>query len=316
MITKENLERLSKNIYIIHAPTNIGILVTDNFLYIIDSGMEDDTIKQICTLLEETFLQKKIKAVLNTHSHADHSGGNYFLQQNYQAEVWTSKTEGYLNEIPDVQSAIVWGARPFKKLNTKFFHNEHKSTTTNFLSENNIITLTNQNKVPVLRIYPKSIPGHYFEQYGFLVEDIEDNKKVFFTGDALYGRQTLKDFWIPFMFNIEQFKDSIIKIEETKADIFAPSHGELYTKENIHEIAEMNKIVNLEIETIILKMLKQEHTAETLLKALADYAGIKLSLGNLVLVQCTVKSYLSSLELRGLISCSAKENKLIWKIKN
>ena len=79
---------ISDCIYYISGPTNIGIIEeqlsdTKSNLYMIDSGCNTEDGKRIFTEITEYFSKKDItiKAIINTHSHADHCGANNYIQQ-------------------------------------------------------------------------------------------------------------------------------------------------------------------------------------------------------------------------------------------
>ena len=74
------LVKLNENDYYIDCPSKIGIVkVSDNEVILIDSGNDKDTAKKIYRILNEN--NWILKAIFNTHSHADHIGGNKFLQE-------------------------------------------------------------------------------------------------------------------------------------------------------------------------------------------------------------------------------------------
>ena len=74
------LIRAGENSYYVDCPAKIGIVVLDNNgVCLIDSGSDKDTGKKVRQILEKQ--NWKLKAIFNTHSHADHVGGNNFFQK-------------------------------------------------------------------------------------------------------------------------------------------------------------------------------------------------------------------------------------------
>ncbi len=158
-----------------------------------------------------------------------------------------------------------------------------------------------------------SLPGHFFDQVGFLVTDKSENKKTFFLGDGFFGVPLLKRFWIPFIYEPEDFRKSIEKIEEIYADFYVPGHGDVCTTENLEAITEFNIIVTLEFEKLIKKLLLEKpQNQEELLKSVADYAGLELKESNYILIGTTLRSYLSSMDKRGILQHKIVENRLVW----
>ena len=166
-----------------------------------------------------------------------------------------------------------------------------------------------------IQFTPISLPGHYYGQEGFLVNDTENNKKVFFLGDALFGMQMLKKYWIPYMIDPNIFLQSLKKVASIDADYYVPGHGEIYTRENLNAIIEMNVMVVLETRSLLLKLLdKTAMTHEELLESVADFSGIDLHLSQFVLIGSTLRSYLSCLKDEGLVICYIEDNRLLWKL--
>ena len=75
----------------------------------------------------------------------------------------------------------------------------------------------------------------------------------------------------------------------------------------------MNKLTTLETEQLVLKILKTPHTAEEVLKEVADYASIPLAMGQYILIGCTLRSYISCLYNKDKLTFSIKENRMLWQ---
>ena len=80
------LIQIGEKTYYIKNPTNIGVYkVDENNVYIIDSGNDKDAGKKILKIIEEN--NWKIKGIINTHSNADHIGGNKVIQDRTGCEI-------------------------------------------------------------------------------------------------------------------------------------------------------------------------------------------------------------------------------------
>ena len=310
-ISPSSFSKLSEHIGYFSHRTNVGLINADDGLYIIDSGDSEQDGKDIVDSCRELFPEKKIKAILNTHSHQDHSGGNHYITQSTGAETWTSKKEADILSNPDFMSVIYWGAICFDDLRAQGFVPEYSNTVQKTLSEETIQISSN------ISVKCISLPGHYFGQMGYLISDKTDGKSVFFLGDSCFGSQMLKKYWIPYMLDPEMFRKSIEKIESLYADFYVPSHGELCNKQRIHAITELNSLVTFETECLLLNILKQgPATHEAILKKAADFAGLNLKLSQFVLIGTTFRSYLSSMADRGLVSYIMKDNQMLWCLKD
>lgn len=313
-LTEEALEQISPHVAVIHNATNIGVVESPQSVVLVDSGSDDDAAKHILRIIQKRYPQKQLEAAINTHSHADHAGGNDYLVRHTGCGIWAPFEESKSIELPRLQSTIIWGGRPFRDIETKFYQTQRGTHVSKIISGTfygeDSPTATDKPTVTMTAV-PR--PGHYFDQAGILVHDNGDGKKVFFLGDALFGVSIIKKYWIPFLYDVGQFRTSLETIENTDADFYIPSHGEIYTKENIHEIVEMNKLTTLETEELILRILKAPHTAEELLKEVADYASITLGMGQYVLIGCTLRSYLSCLYNDNKVKFEIADNRMLWK---
>ena len=80
------LIKLSEKIYYFDSPSKVFVYkLNDNDVCLIDSGNNKDAGKKILKLLNEHNL--KLKYIINTHSHADHTGGNNYLQTNTSCKI-------------------------------------------------------------------------------------------------------------------------------------------------------------------------------------------------------------------------------------
>ena len=301
---------ISDCIYYISGPTNIGIIEeqlsdTKSNLYMIDSGCNTEDGKRIFTEITEYFSKKDItiKAIINTHSHADHCGANNYIQQKTNCEIWITENEQGSLINPFLQPIISWGGNPLPEINSSYYVAE-KTVPNKIINTNEKLTLLNGIKISFI-----NLPGHYFEMVGILCEN--DNKKVLFASDGIFGRKNIGKYWIPFLYDVKEFKNSLDTISSLNADFCIPGHGEPTSQ--IEETVELNKIAIISNEQCILEALKyKEQTQEDILKYVADKNEINLHIAQYMLIGCTIKAYLTFLYNEGKISYHIKENKMYW----
>lgn len=301
---------ISDCIYYISGPTNIGIIEeqlsdTKSNLYMIDSGCNTEDGKRIFTEITEYFSQKDItiKAIINTHSHADHCGANNYIQQKTNCEIWITENEQGSLINPFLQPIISWGGNPLPEINSSYYVAE-KTVPNKIINTNEKLTLNNGIKISFI-----NLPGHYFEMVGILCED--NNKKILFASDGIFGRKNIGKYWIPFLYDVKEFKNSLDTISSLNADFCIPGHGEPTSQ--IEETVELNKIAIISNEQCILEALKyKEQTQEDILKYVADKNEINLHIAQYMLIGCTIKAYLTFLYNEGKISYHIKENKMYW----
>ena len=114
------LIKVGEKTYYIKNPTNIGIYkVDEENVYLIDSGNDKDAGKKIIKIVEEQGW--KIKGIINTHSNADHIGGNKVIQDRTGCAIYAYNIEKSFTENPILEPSFLYGGYPFKDLRNKFF---------------------------------------------------------------------------------------------------------------------------------------------------------------------------------------------------
>lgn len=308
-IAEPTLKKLTEHTAVFFHSTNIGVIECESGLYVIDSGSSQADGKKLAETLKALYPSKKIKALINTHSHSDHAGGNAEFIRLTRAELWTTRQEAVLLENPEIICDVYWGGTAFDELNTERYRCL-ESVRTDRIIDNQTIELDKD--VTLVFI---DLKGHYYSHTGLLVREKDTGSTLFFLGDALFGKELIKKTWLPFLMDPVEFRTSVGVIENTEADFYIPSHGNFFTRKDISAACEMNIILTLEAETLILKFLEAPRTQETLLKDMMDYAGINARLAQYIWIGVTIRSYLSSLEHRGLIEHIVEDSRLYWRKK-
>ena len=306
---EENILKLTKYVSVLLKITNIGIIEEEDGLYVIDSGPFEKDGNELAQTLASLFPEKKILALINTHSHSDHAGGNAAFIKKTQAPLWAPEKDAVFLESPGFITMFYWAGLPFAELEDDRFRSLASVKPERLISQGKIAEGKN------VIIEAVSLEGHFLSHMGFLVTDKVSEQTVLFCGDALFGRELLNRTWIPFLTDPEEFRTSLLVIENTQADIYVPSHGNPVKKDGIDAACEINTLVTLEDEALILKLLSEPLSTETLIKKALDYAGADAKIAQYIWIGVTLRSYLSSLEKRNLIEHFMKDNILYWRKK-
>ena len=310
-------KKLTDSVYFLPGATNIGIISCfsstkkTNEVYLVDTGMSASDAKVILEELKSLFPKEKgdysIKAIISTHSHADHCGGNKYIIEKTKCDLLATKKESGSIQNPFLQAAVIWGGNPIPEITGPYYEAE-PTIPTKIIDAAVKITLDDCSEIS---FFP--LPGHYFEMIGVLYENSK-KEKVLFAGDAVFGREHILKYWIPFLYDVKEFKQTLDALLTVEADWFVPSHGNAITR--IDETVEMNKIAILSTEFCILHILRnQDLPFEEIVKQVADLNNITLKTAQFALISSTLRSYLTYLAKDNKISYYIKDNRLYWHRK-
>ena len=287
------LNHITGNSYYIQSPSKMGLVkLSDTDVCLIDSGNDKDAGRKMRQLLDANGWH--LTAIYNTHSNADHIGGNRYLQGQTKCKVYAQGIECDITRHPVLEPAFLYGGFPPKDLRHKFL----------MAQESDAQELTGA-------VLPEGfellqLPGHFFHMVGFRSPD-----DVVYLADCLSSRETLDKYQIGFIYDVAAYLDTLEKVKTMQAAAFVPAHAEVtediaplaqYNIDKVHEIAD--HIVELCTEPIIF---------EELLKKLFDDYGLTLTFEQYVLVGSTVKSYLAWLKDTGRLTVLFEDNRLLWR---
>lgn len=287
------------NTWYIKSPTNVGLFVTDsNKAILIDSGNSKEYAIRILSILRSK--NWDLKMIINTHSNADHVGGNSYFQEKTNCRIAATRAEGAFISDPFFESSFLFGAYPNSKMRNKFLLAQ-PSKVTDIISydcKDGLIADTTLKAI--------SLPGHFMDMIGVMTPD-----KVFFAGDSLFSSNVLNKYQITFLYDVKNFIQTLDKLEQMDACLFIPSHAD--STDDIKQLVKTNRDKINEVIDTILKYCDEPINFEDLLKKLFDHYGLILDFNQYILVGSTVKSYLSYLYDSKQIEAIFENNILLWK---
>ena len=287
----ELINIVGKSFYI-QSPAKIGLVkLNDTEVCLIDSGNDKDSGRKVRQILDNNGW--KLKAIYNTHSNADHIGGNKYLQAQTNCKIFASGIECDFTNHPVLESAFLYGGYAPKELRHKFL----------LAQESTAEYLTAENLPEGFELIP--LPGHFFDMVGFKTPD-----DVIYLADCLSSPETLNKYHITFIYDVENYLATLEKVKNLKAKFFVPAHAEV--TENIFELAELNIKKVHEISEKILKICETPLNFESILQKLFAEYNLAMNFEQYVLVGSTVRSYLSWLKDKEKLRAYFENNLLLW----
>lgn len=279
--------------YYIQSPAKIGVVETsDGHVVLIDSGNDKEAGRKVRQHLDRQGWT--LDAIYNTHSNADHIGGNAYLAKQTGCALYAPGIEAAFTQHPILEPALLYGGYPMKALRHKFL----------LAQESNAQPLTPEHLPAGFELIP--LPGHFFDMIGLRTPD-----DVVFLADCLSSQATLDKYQISYVYDVAAYLDTLERVKEMHATLFVPAHAD--ATEDIAPLAQYNIDKVNEIAGHILDFCAAPHTFEEVLQHLFTSYDLAMTFEQYALVGSTVRNYLSWLLDSEKLSANFADNRLLWQ---
>lgn len=286
------LVQVSARDYYIESPAKIGLVrLTNHDVCLIDSGSDKDAGRKVRQHLDANGW--RLTAIYNTHSNADHIGGNKYLQSQTGCRIYTPGIEGDFTRHPVLEPSFLYGGFPPKELRHKFLlaqESEAEELTPEALPEGFEMV---------------SLPGHFFHMVGFRTPD-----DTLYLADCLSSRETLDKYRIGFIYDVAAYLETLERVKGMTAKTFVPAHAAACG--DIAALAQYNIGKVNEIVEDILTLCASPKSFEEILQALFTQYGLTMNFEQYALVGSTVRSYLTFLKESGRLQAEFIGNRLLF----
>ena len=280
------------NTYYIDCPAKMGLWVDGADAHLIDAGGDRDAAKKALKAIAAQGWT--LQSVINTHSHADHIGGNQHLQKATGCRIYAGGMEADFTRHPLLEPSLLYGGCPHKDLRHKFL----------MAQPSDVTPLDNPTFPASLEIIP--LPGHSPDMIGIRTPD-----NVVFLGDCVSSAATLEKYGISYLYHVGDFLATLDAVEAMQAALFVPAHAEAAA--DIAPLARLNRQKVLEIADALLELLSEPRCFDDLLRAVFVRFGLTMTVQQHALIGSTVRSYLSWLKDDGKVQCRIEDSMMLWE---
>ena len=287
------LIQVSERDYYIQSPAKIGLVrLNDSDVCLIDSGNDKDAGRKLRQILDAN--KWHLTAIYNTHSNADHIGGNQYLQRQTGCRVYAPGIDCAFTRRPILEPSFLYGGFPPGDLRHKFL----------MAQESDARELTQDVLPDGFALIP--LPGHFFDMVGFRTPD-----DTVYLADCLSSRETLEKYRIGFIYDVAAYLKTLETVKSMQAKQFVPSHAPACSE--IASLAQHNMDQVLEIAERIVGICAEPLCFEAVLQRLFSDYGLDMNFEQYVLVGSTVRSYLAWLRDTGRLQVLFENSMLLWQ---
>ena len=256
---------------------------------LIDSGNDKDAAKKVLKHFDQQGW--KLTVVVNTHSHADHIGGNALLQQRTGCKIYGPSVECGTIKDPLYEPSLLYGGYPFKELRNKFLMAQPTET---------CLVIDEKGVAHGKNVLPEGmelvgLPGHAMNMIGVKTPD-----DIWFMADCVSSSNVLSKYHVNFVYDVAEYLRTLDKVEGMKAKLFIPAHTQ--PVESMEQLAAMNRDKVLEIRDLLLSICGEAVTFEDILAHVFRHYDLVMDFNQSVLVGSTIRSYLSWMKDEGLLN--------------
>ncbi|MEO3993038.1 MAG: MBL fold metallo-hydrolase [Desulfurococcaceae archaeon TW002] len=296
-----SLTRVSGNVYVLEGRTNIGVITTEGReCLVVDTGVSRDHGRKLFNILKDMGL--KIRAVINTHSHADHIGGNKIILERSNVVFYSSVLEKPFIELPLTEVIYLYGAYPPEILRKHLIEAEGVP----------VDDVSKLIKEYFLRI--EELPGHSIGMIGVGIGN------VLFSADAFFPDEVIRKYVVPYHFNVQEALKTLEKLNVDilkNYEVVVPSHGKILKSEEAQQLVSNNIKTIINIKNVISRNADGVLSLNELIKRVfKDLALVPQTTINYLLIVSALKSYIAWLVNEDFIELTISDNELyVRKVK-
>lgn len=312
------MEKIGKSTYFIKGGTNTGIYVYGDKAVIIDPGLAGARPKRILKKLEEYGFE--VSYILNTHEHDDHYGGCGQIKDKEKSIINVSSEYAKLYiENPILFPTYIMGGNSCDIMNkTSKLTKEDLTIVDKTISEGILDLNTGENfkddgrKLEENEIRIVELKGHTEGSLGFITSD-----NIFFVGDLLIGDEMISKFDFLFIFDVEEYLNSLEKLKSINYDKIVLGHSKsiIDKKESLNLIEKNKSSVEKYLNQLKEILSKEKIGYDKILKNLIINNNLKCNYKEYHFFKSSLVSLLTYLMNKEEVDYIIKNGELLYFLK-
>lgn len=271
------LNHITGNSYYLDGDSAIGVYVfADNTCLLVDSGPGAGRAKKVLDVLEQEGL--RVHAIFCTHAHADHCGGNAYIQEQTRCRIMASPIAAAIIENPLIGPAMLYSAYPLRVLTNRVLMMPP--------SQVDQIIYPGPLRIKNEEFTVLDLPGHSIGQIGLINPD-----EIAFLGDALMHEKMLADYPFLYMVDINSQLQTLANIQEKTWPLVFLTHGGLVDDFMANLKDNQERIEH--IMAVILTYLENSPSREQVTAHVIKEFNLSINSGQYFLILSTVSAFLS-----------------------
>lgn len=291
---------LGEGVHYLHGGVNCGLVETDTGLLAVDTGLDRSAANRLVRAAEA--LGRPLVAILNTHAHADHHGGNAHLVRRLGIPVYAPAVEEAVIREPRYEAVYLFGgAEPVSPLVNRFLQAEPSPV-------DHVVRPGEPLVVDGRALEVVELAGHSLAQVGVRAGG------VLFAADGFFGREPLAKHGVPYLVDAGRWVRTLEWLQGQEARWMVPGHGPALD-EPAETLAANLATLSRASEWLGERLRGAPAGTEALLPEFAAALGMRIAdPTSYVLNRATLLGFLSSLEREGAARVVIEEGRWLWAV--